>query len=165
MHGHALLGVPDMRRRRLCPRLDNFLRDHNISFVGVDIGNEIKMLEHRNLSVQNFVDIQTRSKPPGSLNRKDSLADYAASIIDTSYKYMKKNCTQTYHNLWAQVPLSDKHVQYESIDAYATYEVYMRLLNFEKGQKYLVEFLENKANNNNKKKKKKKKEKEPAPVH
>ena len=87
------------------------------------------------------------------------MADYAASIIDTSYKYMKKNFTHTDHKPWAQVPLSDKHVQYASIDAYATYEVYRRLLNFEKGQKYLVEFLENKANNNNNNKNKKKKKK------
>ena len=51
------------------------------------------------------------------------MADYVAYIIDTSYKYMKKNLTHTNHKLWVQVTLSDKHVEYASIDAYATYEV------------------------------------------
>jgi cell fate (sporulation/competence/biofilm development) regulator YlbF (YheA/YmcA/DUF963 family) len=33
-----------------------------------------------------------------------------------------------------------KHIMYASIDAYATYEVHRRIVNFEKGQQKLAEF-------------------------
>ena len=46
-----------------------------------------------------------------------------------------------------------KHILYASIDAYATYEVYRRIVNFEKGQQKLAEFQDS----GSKKKKKKKK--------
>ena len=40
-----------------------------------------------------------------------------------------------------------KHIQYASIYAYATYEVYKRIVNFEKGQQKLPEFQDSKSNN------------------
>ena len=42
------------------------------------------------------------------------------------------------------VPLSTKHIEYAAMDAYATYDVYMRLVTMEKGQVRLQEFLEEK---------------------
>jgi 23S rRNA maturation mini-RNase III len=64
-----------------------------------------------------------------------------------------KKLTHEEHKLWKQVPLSMNHIMYASIDAYATYEVYMRIVNFEKGQQKLAEFQDS----GSKKKKKKKK--------
>jgi hypothetical protein len=99
------------------------------------------------------VDIQKRWKPVDSTsNNKDSLADYAAAIIDSQYKSIMKKLTHEEHKLWKQVPLSMKHILYASIDAYATYEVYRRIVNFEKGQQKLAEFQDS----GSKKKKKKK---------
>jgi cell fate (sporulation/competence/biofilm development) regulator YlbF (YheA/YmcA/DUF963 family) len=47
-----------------------------------------------------------------------------------------------------------KHILYASIDAYATYEVYRRIVNFEKGQQKLAEFQDSGSYNNNNNKKK-----------
>jgi ribonuclease D len=139
-----------------CPKLADFLGRPDITFAGVDIGNDITRLGRCNLSVANFVDIQKRWKPADSTsNNKDSLADYAAAIIDSQYKSIMKKLTHEEHKLWKQVPLSMKHILYASIDAYATYEVYRRIVNFEKGQQKLAEFQDS----GSKKKKKKKKTK------
>ena len=47
-----------------------------------------------------------------------------------------------------------KHIMYASIDAYATYEVHRRIVNFEKGQQKLAEFQDSGSKKKKKKKKK-----------
>ena len=84
-----------------CPKLADFLGMPDITFAGVDIGNDITRLGRCNLSVANFVDIQKRWKPADSTsNNKDSLADYAAAIIDSQYKSIMKKLTHEEHKLW-----------------------------------------------------------------
>jgi hypothetical protein len=80
------------------------------------------------------VDIQTRWRVPTSNTdkTKDGLTDYAASIIDSSYSSMKRDFILDDHKVWVMAPLP-KNICYASIDVYATYEVYSRLVNFEKG--------------------------------
>ena len=88
-----------------CPKLADFLGKADVTFAGVDIGNDITRLGRCNLSVANFVDIQKRWKPADSTsNNKDSLADYAAAIIDSQYKSIMKKLTKEEHKLWKQVP-------------------------------------------------------------
>ena len=123
-----------------CPKVAEFLGRPDITFVGVDIGNDITRLGHCKLSVANFVDIQKRWKPADSINTKDLLANYVAAIIDSQYKSIKEKLTQDEHKLWEEVPLSMKHIRYASIDAYVIYEVYRRIVNFDKGQQNLVAF-------------------------
>ena len=83
-----------------CPKLAEFLGRPDITFAGVDIGNYITRLGSCKLSVANFMDIQKRWKPSNSINTKDSLADYAAAIIDSQYKSIKKKLTHEEHKLW-----------------------------------------------------------------
>ena len=135
--------------------LAEFLSRPDITFAGVDIGNDITRLERCRLAVKNFVDIQKRWKPPDSNNEKDSLADYATNLIDKSYKTMKEGFTKEDHNEWELVPLSMKHIRYASIDAYATYEVYRFIVYFERGQQRLAAFLESKLQSKPKRRRRK----------
>ena len=131
----------------------DFLSRPDITFAGVDIGNDITRLEHCRLAVKNFVDIQKRWKPPDSNNEKDSLADYATNLIDRSHKTMK--VTKEDHNEWELVPLSMKHIRYASIDTYATYELYRYIVYFERGQQCLAAFLESKLQSKPKRRRRK----------
>ncbi|XP_073363031.1 uncharacterized protein [Aegilops tauschii subsp. strangulata] len=46
---------------------------------------------------------------------------------------MKDAITEDDHHIWAEAPLPLKNIYYASMDAYATYDVYRRLVNFQKG--------------------------------
>ncbi|XP_020168894.1 uncharacterized protein [Aegilops tauschii subsp. strangulata] len=106
-----------------CGLLAAFLLDKEYTFVGVDINNDEKKLKLVGLVVQNFVDIQNMWR----------VADYAGSIIHHSYNKMKDAITEDDHHIWAEAPLPLKNIYYASMDAYATYDVYRRLVNFQKG--------------------------------
>jgi len=127
-----------------CGLLAAFLLDEEYTFVGVDINNDEKKLKHVGLVVQNFVDIQNlwRVPDPVTIKPKYGLADYAGSIIHHSYNKMKDAITEDDHHIWAEAPLPLKNIYYASMDAYATYDVYRRLVNFQKGfesqRQYLV---------------------------
>ena len=112
-----------------------FLLDEEYTFVGVDINNDEKKLKRVALVVQNFVDIQNmwRVPDPVTIKPKYGLADYAGSIIHHSYNKMKDVLTEDDHHIWAEAPLPLKNIYYASRDAYATYDVYRRLVNFQKG--------------------------------
>ena len=118
-----------------CQKLKDFLLDKDYTFVGVDIENDKKKLRRVGLEIGNFVDIQTIWRVPDQqkIKDKDSLVDYAGSIIHHRYKTMKNSFMEEDHHVWATAPLSLKHIYYASMDGYATYEVYRRLINFQKG--------------------------------
>ena len=74
-----------------------------------------------------------RVPDPVTIKPKYGLADYAGSIIHHSYNKMKDALTEDDHHIWAEAPLPLKNIYYASMDAYATYDVYRRLVNFQKG--------------------------------
>ena len=127
-----------------CQMLKDFLLDKDYTFVGVDIENDKIKLSRVGLGVGNFVDIQTiwRVPDPIIVKSKDSLVDYAGSIIHYSYTTMKNSFMVEDHHVWATAPLSLKHIYYASMDGYATYEFYRRLINFEKGLQRLSNPIE-----------------------
>jgi hypothetical protein len=124
-----------------CPKFLDFLGDHDITFAGCDITNDVEMLRRSMVAVGNLVDIQQRWKPAGSKNQKDSLADYAKAIIDSWYETMKQKLSYAEHKWWGDLTLTDMQIRYASLDAYMTYEVYRRLVIFEEGQKSTVTVL------------------------
>jgi hypothetical protein len=115
-----------------CNSLAAFLLDKEYTFTGVDIHHDLEKHDRIGLSVQNFVDIQSmwRVPHPEKNKLKDSLADYAGSLIHHSYNKMKDGMTKNDHKIWAEEPLPSKNIYYASMDAYATYDVYRRLVNF-----------------------------------
>ncbi|XP_073362214.1 uncharacterized protein [Aegilops tauschii subsp. strangulata] len=112
-----------------CGLLAAFLLDEEYTIVGVE------KLKHVGLVVQNFVDIQNmwRVPDPVTIKPKYGLADYTHSIIHHSYNKMQDALTEDDHHIWAEAPLPLKNIYYASMDAYATYDVYRRLVNFQKG--------------------------------
>ena len=102
--GTDCLVYQNCKADRPCPMLAEFLSRPDITFAGVDIGNDIRMLERCHLVVKIFMDIQRRWKPPDSNSEKDSLADYATNLIDKSYKTMKEGFTKEDHNDWSCYP-------------------------------------------------------------
>ncbi|XP_020147584.1 uncharacterized protein [Aegilops tauschii subsp. strangulata] len=117
-----------------CGLLAAFLLDEEYTFVGVDINNDEQKLKRVGLVVQNYVDIQNmwRVSDPVTIKPKYVLADYAGSIIHHSYNKMKDAITEDDHHIWAEAPLPLKNIYYACMDAYATYDVYRRLVNFQK---------------------------------
>ncbi|KAI5001097.1 hypothetical protein ZWY2020_011059 [Hordeum vulgare] len=115
-----------------CGLLATFLLDEEYTFVGVEISNDEKKLKHVGLVVRNFLDIQNMWRVPDrvTIKGKYGLADYAGSIIHHSYNKMKDANTEDDHHIWAEAPLPLKNIYYASRDAYATYDVYTRLVNF-----------------------------------
>ncbi|KAE8780581.1 hypothetical protein D1007_46273 [Hordeum vulgare] len=59
--------------------------------------------------------------------------DNTGSIIHHSYNKMKDAIREDDHHIWAEAPLPLKNIYYASMDAYATYDVYRRLVYFRKG--------------------------------
>ncbi|KAE8801192.1 hypothetical protein D1007_23218 [Hordeum vulgare] len=112
-----------------------FLLDEEYTFVRVDINNDQKILKRVGMVVRNFVDIQTlwRVPDPVTIKEKYGLPDYAGSIIHHSYNKMKDAITKDDHHIWAEAPFPLKNIYYASRDAYATYDVYKHLVNFQKG--------------------------------
>ncbi|XP_020178869.1 uncharacterized protein [Aegilops tauschii subsp. strangulata] len=126
-----------------CGLLATFLLDEEYTFVGVDIKNDQKKLKHVGLVVCNFVDIQNMWRVPDlvTIKPKYGLAYYTGSIIHHSYNKMKDAITEDDHHIWAEAPLPLKNIYYASRDAYATYDVYRRLVNFHKGFKTQCQHL------------------------
>ncbi|KAI4996377.1 hypothetical protein ZWY2020_051162 [Hordeum vulgare] len=118
-----------------CNLLATFLLDKDYTFVRLDINNDQKKLKRVGLVVRNFVDINNMWRVPDlvKIKEKFDLADYAGSIIHHSYNEMKDAIIEDDDRIWAEVPLPLKKIYYASMDTYATYDVYMSLVNFQKG--------------------------------
>ncbi|XP_073360142.1 uncharacterized protein [Aegilops tauschii subsp. strangulata] len=109
-----------------CIVFDNFLADPRYTFAGFSIDGDKKRLERVNLEVANFVDIQKEWRVPEATKELDSLGDVSGMLIDDYYNNMKK-ITDDEHKRWATLPLSMRHIEYASKDAYAAYEIWNRI--------------------------------------
>ena len=64
---------------------------------------------------------------PETTKELDSLADVSDMRIDDYYKNLKKKITDEEHMHWATLPLSMRHIEYATKDAYAAYEIWNRI--------------------------------------
>ncbi|XBI72426.1 hypothetical protein VPH35_066381 [Triticum aestivum] len=84
-------------------------------------------LDHVNLEVANFVDIQKEWRVPEATKELDSLGDVSGMLTDDYYNNMKKKITDDEHKRGATLPLSMRHIEYAAKDAYAAYEIWNRI--------------------------------------
>ncbi|XBI72179.1 hypothetical protein VPH35_066194 [Triticum aestivum] len=110
-----------------CTVFDNFLADPRYTFVGFSIDSDKKRLDCVNLEVANFVDIQKEWRVPEATKELDTLGDVSGMLIDDYYNNMKKKITDDEHKRWATLPLSRRHIEYATKDAYAAYEIWNRI--------------------------------------
>ncbi|XP_073360224.1 uncharacterized protein [Aegilops tauschii subsp. strangulata] len=110
-----------------CTVFDNFLADPRYTFASFSIDGDKKRLEHVNLEVANFIDIQKEWRVPEATKELDSLGDVSGMLIDDYYNNMKKKITDDEHKHWATLPLSMRHIEYTAKDAYAAYEIWNRI--------------------------------------
>ena len=59
------------------------------------------------------------------------MAKLAEHIIDSSYGAMKQNFPSRRHDYWEEKPLSDINLKYATIQAYVSYELYVRIRFFQ----------------------------------
>lgn len=95
-----------------CTIFDNILADPRYTFAGFSINDDKTRLEHVNLEVANFVDIQKEWRVPEATKELYSLRDVSGMLIDDYYINMKKNITDNEHKRWATLPLSMRHIEY-----------------------------------------------------
>ncbi|XP_073353691.1 uncharacterized protein [Aegilops tauschii subsp. strangulata] len=110
-----------------CTVYENFLADPRYTFASFTIGGDKTRLERVNLEVANIVDILKEWRVPEATKELDSLADVADMLIDDYYNNMKKNITNEEHVHWFSLPLSMRHIEYATKDAYAAYEIWNRI--------------------------------------
>ncbi|KAE8798643.1 hypothetical protein D1007_26131 [Hordeum vulgare] len=89
-----------------------------------EITRDIEKLHRVDLHIAHFVDIQKEWRVPESTKHMDSLGDVSSMLIDDYYMSMKRKLTNEDHKHWVCMPLSMKHVQYATKDAYAAYEIW-----------------------------------------
>ena len=67
-------------------------------------------------------------------NKLNSLVDLASAIIDPYYAKMKEERNKdknAWHSVWHE-RLDEQHVKYAAMDAYTSYEMYMRIVDMRK---------------------------------
>ena len=106
-----------------CIVFNNFLAYPRYTFVGFSINGDKTRLERVNLEVANFVVIQKVWSVPKATMELDSLGDVSGMLIDDYYNNMKKKITDDEHKRWETLPLSMRHIEYATKDAYAEYEI------------------------------------------
>ncbi|XBI38478.1 hypothetical protein VPH35_123484 [Triticum aestivum] len=116
-----------------CTIFDNFLADPRYAFAGFSIDGDKTRLQRVNLEVANFVEIQKEWRVPEATKELDSLRDVSGMRIDDYYNNMKKKITDDEHKRWATLPLSMRHIEYATKDAYAAYEIWKRIALTENG--------------------------------
>ena len=93
--------------------------------------NDLKALKVSYLKCPNLVNIQHHYKVWGSdKNKLNSLVDLASAIIDPYYAKMKEESNKdknAWHSVWHK-RLDEQHVKYAAMDAYTSYEMYMRIV-------------------------------------
>ncbi|KAI4982357.1 hypothetical protein ZWY2020_022849 [Hordeum vulgare] len=107
--------------------LDGFLKEKMYTFVGFDITRDQEMLKKSGLEINpgKFIDMQKKWRHPYTHKPYDSLADVAGILVHPFYKHMKQKIKRKEdHKLWGIAPLPDYLIQYEAIDAYATYKAW-----------------------------------------
>ena len=122
------------------PALRDFLRNQDITFVGVDIRNDHRLLYKEWLYIPpgKHLDLQDMLKIPGSGERA-GMAKMASTLIHPKYAGMKEEFVDDYeelqgHNYWEWKPLADMNMEYAAIDGYVTYELTRIVTTVNQGQ-------------------------------
>ncbi|XP_051221343.1 uncharacterized protein [Lolium perenne] len=106
-----------------CPKLMDFLCS-GVHFASVDIRNDkIAIKQSWNIEIPNecHIDLQDLFK----LDRdRTGMADMAATLIDSSYKGMKKESPSVQHKFWEKNPLGDINIEYAARDGFVAYQPY-----------------------------------------
>ncbi|XP_051190490.1 uncharacterized protein [Lolium perenne] len=109
--------------------LKKFLKNKDVTFVGVDIRTDHKLLYKQWLYIPlgKHLDLQNMLKIPGYGNRA-GMATMASELINLKYAGMKEKFVTDYdkfkgHNYCEWKPLSDMNLEYAAIDGYVTYEL------------------------------------------
>ncbi|KAI5021577.1 hypothetical protein ZWY2020_058307 [Hordeum vulgare] len=110
-----------------CTVFDNFLANPRYTFVGFSIGGDKTRLEHVNLEVTNFIDIQKEWRVSEATKELDCLAEIAGLLANDYYNDMKKKITNEEHKRWGSLPLSKRHIKYVAKDTYTAYEIWYRV--------------------------------------
>ena len=100
------------------------------TFVGFSIGGDKEKLKLSGLEINpdKFVDLQRKWRVPNNGKKRQSLAEFAASLIHPSYKEMKgKIHKKLDHKRWGDNPLPNKLIEYATKDAYVTYEAWKEI--------------------------------------
>ncbi|KAK1694323.1 hypothetical protein QYE76_011020 [Lolium multiflorum] len=112
-----------------------------VHFASVDIRNDkiaIKQSWNIEIPSQYHIDLQDLFK----LERdRTGMADMAASLIDISYKGMKKEFPSIQHKFWEKNPLDEINLEYAAKDGFVAYELYRIIRNFNYGQRHLLPSL------------------------
>jgi hypothetical protein len=115
----------------------DFLRS-GVHFASVDIRNDkiaIKQSWNIEIPTQCHIDLQDLFK----LDRdRTGMADMAASLIDSSYKGMKKEFPSVQHKFWEKNPLDDINLEYAARDGFVAYQLYRIIRNCNYGLRHLV---------------------------
>ncbi|XP_051211330.1 uncharacterized protein [Lolium perenne] len=109
--------------------LRQFLKNKDVTFVGVDIRTDHKLLYKQWLYIPpgKHLDLQDMLKIPGYGNRA-GMVTMASELIHPMYTGMKDKFVMDHdkfegHNYWEWKPLSDMNLEYASIDGYVSYEL------------------------------------------
>ncbi|KAM0889942.1 hypothetical protein ACQ4PT_027381 [Festuca glaucescens] len=115
-------------------KLYQFLYGWMYTFASFCTVEDHNVLARSSLYIHNMKDIQTIWRDPDNKRKRlQGLKDVVAAIIDPIYFEMKDGFGRKEHRMWADPPpLPPKHLEYAARDAYAMYEVYMRLDVFER---------------------------------
>ncbi|KAM0865985.1 hypothetical protein ACQ4PT_042878 [Festuca glaucescens] len=109
-----------------------------VHFASVDIRNDKKAMKQSwNIEIPSecHIDLQDLFK----LERdRTGMADMVASLIDTTYKGMKKEFPSSQHKFWEKKPLDEINLGYAARDEFVVYERYriIHLCNY--GQRHLL---------------------------
>ena len=127
-----MLHLLNFRSDKTCPALRKFLQHKGIVFTTVDKTQDWWKLHWEEIEIppNNWIDIQALVKTQEG-TRRDGMAKLAEHIIDSSYGAMKQNFPSTRHDYWEEQPLSDINLKYAAIDAYVSYELYVRIRFFQ----------------------------------
>ena len=114
-----------------CEHFSRFINSSDYSFATVDTTKDLKELKVSGLTFQNLVNILDHYKVWSSTNNKQSsLIDLALAIIDPYYMKMKNEINKdgnAWHSVWHE-RLDERHVKYAAMNAYTSYEMYMRIV-------------------------------------
>jgi ribonuclease D len=122
--------------------LTTFLQDQDITFVGVYIRSDSRLLKKEWIHIpqHKYIDIQDIYKIEG--RDRAGMAAIAAKLIDPKFQTKKANFKNDYwkregHDYWEWKPLSEKNLHYASLDGYMTYEIFRRISLVNEGQAHL----------------------------
>ncbi|VAH71424.1 unnamed protein product [Triticum turgidum subsp. durum] len=99
------------------------------TFVGFCIGGDKEKLKLSGLEINpdKYVDLQRKWRVPNNGKKWQSLAEFAANLIDPSYSKMKQKIDMIWdHLLWGDSPLPNKLIEFAAKDAYVTFEAWKK---------------------------------------